>query len=79
MTTDEAAAAIATVVAATKGKFKPLGEPTLTPRGASIEFERVSVSPDAVCNWFKDCGYLVTMIAYDGVYGKQPFMVLEWR
>ncbi len=79
MTLTEAATAIEAVTAFTRGKFKPLAPPTLTPRGACVEFECVSVDPNRVVSWFAVCGYMVTMIAYDGVYSKQPFMVLEWR
>lgn len=79
MTESEAQAAIATVVTATKGKFKPLGLPTLTPGGAYVQFEHVTVSPETVCSWFQKCGYFVYMIAYDDPHSKQPFMVLEWR
>lgn len=79
MTTEQVQAAIDAVIAHTGGKFRPRGEPTLTPGGAYVQFEHVKVSPETVCSWFGKCGYFVYMIAYNDPYSKQPFMVLEWR
>lgn len=71
-----------TVVAAlclSHSTFRPMGEPTLTPTGARIEFMQPKVSMATVATWFEGAGVLATMVGVTNVYAAVPTWIAEFR
>lgn len=59
--------------------FRPLGEPTLTPTGARIEFMQPKVSMATVATWFESAGVLATMVGVTNCYATVPTWIAEFR
>ncbi len=59
--------------------FRPLGEPTLTPTGAKVQFAKVAVDLKTVFTWFEAAGVTATMIGVSDLYAAVPTMVAEFR
>jgi hypothetical protein len=60
-------------------KFRPLGEPTLTPGGARIEFMKPDVDPKTIAVWFGNAGVTMTMCGVENCYATVPIWIAEFR
>lgn len=59
--------------------FRPLGEPTLTPSGARIEFMQPKVSMATVAVWFAEAGVYATTVGVTNCYASVPTWIAEFR
>ncbi len=78
MNIEQAKATIA-VIAKKNKAFRPVGEPTLTPRGARIQFAVPDVKPEAVSVWFQNAGAWPLMIGFQDLYYNGGTMYAEFQ